>query len=84
MLRKVSSKIFRFIGEFFILLVKIYQVTLSPLFGSNCRFSPTCSNYAIEAIRVYGPLKGSLLAMKRISKCHPFNKGGVDEVPNKE
>jgi len=83
-LRKVSSKIFRFIGEFFILLVKIYQVTLSPLFGSNCRFSPTCSNYAIEAIRVYGPLKGSLLAMKRISKCHPFNKGGVDEVPNKE
>lgn len=84
MLRKVSSKIFRFIGEFFILLVKIYQVTLSPLFGSNCRFSPTCSNYAIEAIRVYGPLKGSLLAMKRISKCHPFNKGGVDQVPNKE
>ena len=84
MLRKVSSKIFKFIGEFFILLVKIYQVTLSPLFGSNCRFSPTCSNYAIEAIRVYGPLKGSLLAMKRISKCHPFNKGGVDQVPNKE
>ena len=84
MLHKVSSKIYKFIGEFFILLVKIYQVTLSPLFGSNCRFSPTCSNYAIEAIRVYGPLKGSLLAMKRISKCHPFNKGGVDEVPNKE
>ena len=84
MLRKVSSKIFRFIGEFFILLVKIYQVTLSPLLGSNCRFSPTCSNYAIEAIRVYGPLKGSLLAMKRISKCHPFNKGGVDQVPDKE
>ena len=84
MLRKVSSKIFKFIGEFFIFLVKIYQVTLSPLLGSNCRFNPTCSNYAIEAIRVYGPLKGSLLAMKRISKCHPFNKGGVDQVPNKE
>mgnify|MGYP001308528432 FL=1 len=84
MLHKVSSKIYKFIGEFFILLVKIYQVTLSPLLGSNCRFSPTCSNYAIEAIRVYGPLKGSILAMKRIIKCHPFNKGGVDQVPNKD
>ncbi len=84
MLHKVSSKIYKFIGEFFILLVKIYQVTLSPLLGSNCRFSPTCSNYAIEAIRVHGPLKGSILAMKRIIKCHPFNKGGVDQVPNKD
>ena len=84
MLHKVSSKIYKFIGEFFILLVKIYQVTLSPLLGSNCRFSPTCSNYAIEAIGVYGPLKGSILAMKRIIKCHPFNKGGVDQVPNKD
>ena len=84
MLHKASSKIYKFIGEFFILLVKIYQVTLSPLLGSNCRFSPTCSNYAIEAIRVYGPLKGSILAMKRIIKCHPFNKGGVDQVPNKD
>ena len=84
MLHKVSSKIYKFIGEFFILLVKIYQVTLSPLLGSNCRFSPTCSNYAIEAIRVHGPLKGSILTMKRIIKCHPFNKGGVDQVPNKD
>ena len=84
MLHKVNSKIYKFIGEFFILLVKIYQVTLSPLLGSNCRFSPTCSNYAIEAIRVHGPLKGSILTMKRIIKCHPFNKGGVDQVPNKD
>ena len=84
MLRKVKYKLLKLTGSFFVCLVKIYQVTLSPLLGSNCRFNPTCSNYAIQAIRLHGPFKGSLLSLKRISKCHPFNKGGIDQVPDKE
>ncbi len=61
--------------------VKAYQVMLSSFVGQHCRFSPTCSNYAIEALRNHGALKGSVLAMKRICRCHPWAHGGVDEVP---
>ena len=62
-------------------LVKAYQRWLSPLLGSNCRFHPTCSFYAIEAINRFGVLKGCWLAGKRILKCHPLNAGGEDPVP---
>ncbi|MAG75124.1 MAG: membrane protein insertion efficiency factor YidD [Thalassotalea sp.] len=62
-------------------LVKLYQKLLSPLLGNNCRFQPTCSNYAIEAINRFGVLKGCWLAAKRIIKCHPLNAGGDDPVP---
>lgn len=62
-------------------LVKGYQMLLSPLLGNNCRFDPTCSFYAIEAINRFGVLKGCWLAGKRILKCHPLHQGGFDPVP---
>lgn len=65
-------------------LIKIYQYTISPLLGPRCRFYPSCSNYALEAIEMYGPFKGGWLAIKRISRCHPFNPGGIDPVPGTE
>lgn len=67
-----------------IALIRVYQKTLSLLIGSNCRFYPTCSSYAIEAIRTHGSLKGGWMAIKRISRCHPLNPGGIDPVPQAE
>ena len=58
-----------------------YQLLLSPLLGQKCRFYPTCSNYAIEALRVHGAARGSWLAARRVCRCHPWNPGGVDFVP---
>lgn len=62
-------------------LLRAYQLALSPMLGQNCRFYPTCSNYAIEAVRTHGAARGSLLALRRVCKCHPWNDGGVDLVP---
>jgi hypothetical protein len=62
-------------------LIRAYQYTLSPILGRSCRFYPTCSNYAYEAIRQHGPFKGLYLAAKRLLRCHPFHPGGVDPVP---
>jgi putative membrane protein insertion efficiency factor len=62
-------------------LIAGYRYFLSPLLGPSCRFYPTCSAYAEEAIRDHGPLRGSWLAIVRISKCHPWHPGGVDPVP---
>jgi putative membrane protein insertion efficiency factor len=62
-------------------LIRCYQLLLSPLLGRHCRFYPTCSAYAYEAIKKYGLLKGILLGTKRLLKCHPFHPGGVDFVP---
>jgi putative membrane protein insertion efficiency factor len=64
-----------------IALIRFYQVCISPLHPACCRFIPTCSQYALEAVTKYGFLKGSYLAVKRILKCHPFHKGGYDPVP---
>ena len=61
-------------------LIRIYRKYISPMKAPCCRFYPTCSQYAIESIEKYGALKGSFLAIKRILKCHPFNKGGYDPV----
>jgi putative membrane protein insertion efficiency factor len=62
-------------------LLRAYQLLLSPMLGQNCRFYPTCSNYSIEAIRTHGAARGSLLALRRVCRCHPWNEGGVDLVP---
>jgi len=64
-------------------LVRGYQVAISPLFGPSCRFYPTCSNYAMEAIREHGALKGAILAAVRLAKCHQWHAGGFDPVPKK-
>ena len=64
-----------------LLLLRGYQYAISPLFGPSCRFYPTCSNYAIEAVREHGAAKGSMLAAKRLCKCHPWHPGGPDPVP---
>lgn len=63
-----------------VLLVKIYQYTISPLLGPACRYTPTCSEYAIQALRKYGPLKGSWKALRRISRCHPWGGHGHDPL----
>ena len=61
--------------------IHFYRKFISPLKPPTCRFYPTCSEYALQAIEIHGPLKGTYLAMNRISRCHPFNPGGVDLVP---
>ena len=65
-------------------LLRAYQVTISPLLGPRCRFYPSCSNYAIEALRVHGAGRGSWLAARRICRCHPWHPGGVDPVPPRQ
>ena len=68
-------------ANFLILLIKIYQYTLSPFIGRNCRYTPTCSNYGIEAIRKYGAIKGGWLTIKRVASCNPWGGSGYDPVP---
>lgn len=63
--------------------IKLYQLLISPLFPPSCRFYPTCSQYAVEALRIHGFFRGSWLAIKRIGKCHPYCEGGFDPVPTK-
>jgi putative membrane protein insertion efficiency factor len=58
-----------------------YQRLVSPLLGEHCRFHPTCSQYAVEAIRGYGLVRGGWMALRRLSRCHPFHEGGWDPVP---
>lgn len=76
MLRPIITKIL-------LELIKLYQTLISPLTPSTCRFQPTCSHYAKEAIVVHGARRGSILALKRLFKCHPWGKSGFDPVPPK-
>lgn len=64
--------------------VRVYELTLRPVIGANCRFYPSCSSYAREALARHGAARGSLLTAKRILRCHPFNPGGYDPVPTSE
>ncbi len=66
----------------FVYIIKLYQYTISPLLGPHCRFNPTCSNYAIEAIKKHNILKALFIIVKRISRCHPWGKSGEDPVPD--
>ena len=70
----------RALTAFLILLVRLYQWTLRPLLGANCRFEPSCSAYAIESLRLHGPVRGAGLAAWRIVRCNPWNSGGLDPV----
>ena len=68
----------------FLLLIRFYQIAISPYTPASCRFSPTCSHYSIEALKIHGLFKGSWLAAKRISRCHPWGGSGYDPVPEKQ
>lgn len=65
-------------------LIRLYQAILSPLMGGQCRFHPTCSHYGLDAIRQWGPIRGSWLTIRRILRCNPFVTGGYDPVPLKD
>ena len=67
-----------------IFIIKIYQFIVSPLIGQNCRYLPTCSEYAIESLKSHGLLRGSFFAIRRISKCHPFGGHGFDPIPKRK
>jgi putative membrane protein insertion efficiency factor len=71
------------VKKVFIFPIRLYQWILSPLLGQNCRHEPTCSQYTVEAIQEWGPLKGIALGARRISKCHPWGTFGYDPVPKK-
>jgi len=64
------------------LLIRIYQWTISPMLGPTCRFHPSCSNYALQAITRFGVLRGGWLTVKRLGRCHPWHPGGFDPVPD--
>ena len=71
----------RMLNNLFIFVVKVYQRAISPFFISSCRFTPSCSEYTIEALKKYNIFKALFLAAKRILKCHPWNRGGPDPLP---
>ena len=73
----------RLFSTVFIGLIWFYKIAISPLLGANCRYAPTCSQYGIEAIRTWGPIKGSWMALKRFARCHPWGGHGYDPVPQK-
>jgi putative membrane protein insertion efficiency factor len=64
-----------------LLVIRAYRYLLSPWWGNQCRFDPTCSEYAMQAIEEHGALRGSWLALRRLTKCHPWHRGGFDPVP---
>lgn len=81
MLKKITSPVNRVIAIILLCLIRGYQWLISPLYTPCCKYTPSCSAFAKEAIMTFGPYRGSLLAVKRLLRCHPFAKGGVDFVP---
>lgn len=77
MIRQVTSRLL-------LLVIQAYRLLISPVLGPCCRYLPSCSEYAMEAIQVYGPLRGSWLAIRRVARCHPLRPGGYDPVPRGE
>jgi putative membrane protein insertion efficiency factor len=71
----------KIVGSFFIVLIKLYQYLLSPMLGASCRYTPTCSQYGMDAIKKYGGFKGGWLTLKRIARCNPWGGHGHDPVP---
>ena len=79
--REAVSPRTAFVAGILIVLVRAWQILLSPLLGSSCRFQPSCSQYAVEALSRHGAARGGWLAARRITRCHPFHAGGLDPVP---
>jgi putative membrane protein insertion efficiency factor len=76
------TAVLRWLGiALLVFVIRAYQFALSPFLGSACRFAPSCSEYAIEAVRRHGPFQGSWMGARRIARCHPFHPGGLDPVP---
>jgi hypothetical protein len=71
----------KILAEFFVLLIRVYQYTLSPFLGKSCRYTPTCSAYSVEALRKHGPFRGGWISLKRIASCNPWGGSGYDPVP---
>ena len=80
-MKSILNKVSKFMVYIMVFLIRIYQKFISPLKKSHCKFTPTCSQYAVEALKKHGPIKGLLLSIKRILRCNPFSKGGYDPVP---
>jgi len=78
--KHVMNQLEKFVAEVLIISAKFYQLTVSPLLGSNCRYTPTCSEYFIQSVRQRGPVIGALAGLWRICRCHPFARGGYDPV----
>jgi putative membrane protein insertion efficiency factor len=79
--RTVYKTILKLLAFPFILIIKMYQLLVSPILPANCRYQPTCSHYTVEALKKYGIFKGGWLGIKRISRCHPWGSSGYDPVP---
>jgi uncharacterized protein len=71
----------RLLAKFFIVIIRFYQLAISPYLPPSCRYSPTCSAYGVEALKKHGPFKGGWLTIKRIASCHPWGGSGYDPVP---
>ena len=79
-IRRLGAQLMGLPGVAVVMLVQLYQVTLSGILGGQCRFSPSCSKYFIEAVRKHGAIRGTLMGIRRIFRCHPLGKGGWDPV----
>ncbi len=79
--RALGRVVLRLPATLLVVLVRGYQLLVSPLLGPSCRFYPSCSAYGLESLRVHGALRGTWLTIRRVLRCHPWNPGGVDEVP---
>lgn len=79
-----ASRLSRALSRPLLALVTFYRLTVSPLLGANCRYQPTCSEYAGEALRRYGAFRGGWLALRRIARCHPFGGSGYDPLPDRD
>lgn len=78
---QIINRALKIIALPFIIIIKLYQLIISPLFPSSCRYTPTCSHYTLEALKKYGIIRGGWLGIKRISRCHPWGGSGYDPVP---
>jgi putative membrane protein insertion efficiency factor len=77
----ILKMVLRILGLPLVAMIRVYQWIISPLIGPKCRFTPSCSNYSLEALKKYGLFKGVWLSVKRIARCHPWGGHGVDPVP---